>query len=184
MNAVVSKFGKVYVALLTKHSQRNKRKGNFMERLTIRNSDGSVSQPTNLNWAAALERLAAYEDTGLTPEEVLQKSETNNRPQYVIKLDGDYYAGRNEKYTGMYNISGLGAFGAKKMSLETAEETKTFYEKFGRKVEIEKYDARAYLAIELESIIQHEKKRVSTGEICGYAILNGAQHALMYLKQL
>lgn len=30
-----------------------------MERLTIRNSDGSVSQPTGLNWAAALERLAA-----------------------------------------------------------------------------------------------------------------------------
>ena len=38
-----------------------------MERLTIRNSDGSVSQPTGLNWAAALERLAAYEDTGLEP---------------------------------------------------------------------------------------------------------------------
>lgn len=41
-----------------------------MERLTIRNSDGSVSQPLNLKWAEALERLAAYEDTGLTPEEV------------------------------------------------------------------------------------------------------------------
>lgn len=77
-----------------------------------------------------------------------------------------------------------GALGAKKMSLETAEETKTFYEKFGRKVEIEKYDARAYLAIELKSIIQHEKERVSTGEICGYAIINGAQHALMHLEQL
>ena len=37
-------------------------------RLTMRNSDGSVSQPLNLNWAAALERLAAYEDTGLEPE--------------------------------------------------------------------------------------------------------------------
>lgn len=41
-----------------------------MNRLTIRNSDGSVSQPTNLNWAEALERLAEYEDTGLTPDEV------------------------------------------------------------------------------------------------------------------
>ena len=40
-----------------------------MERLTIRNSDGSVSQPTGLNWAAALERLAAYEDTGLEPRQ-------------------------------------------------------------------------------------------------------------------
>ena len=33
-----------------------------MERLTIRNSDGSVSQPTDLKWAEALEKLAAYED--------------------------------------------------------------------------------------------------------------------------
>ena len=33
-----------------------------MERLTIRNSDGSVSQPMTLKWAEALERLAAYED--------------------------------------------------------------------------------------------------------------------------
>lgn len=40
-----------------------------MDRLTIRNSDGSVSQPLNLNWAAALERLAACEDTGLDPVE-------------------------------------------------------------------------------------------------------------------
>lgn len=31
-------------------------------RLTIRNSDGTVSQPMNLNWSAALEKLAAYED--------------------------------------------------------------------------------------------------------------------------
>lgn len=33
-----------------------------MARLTIRNSDGTVSQPTNLRWADALERLAYYED--------------------------------------------------------------------------------------------------------------------------
>ena len=45
-----------------------------MERLTIRNSDGSVSQPTGLNWAEALDRLAAYEGTELTPEEVLSMS--------------------------------------------------------------------------------------------------------------
>lgn len=31
-------------------------------RLTIRNSDGTVSQPMNLDWCAALEKLAAYED--------------------------------------------------------------------------------------------------------------------------
>lgn len=47
-----------------------------MERLTIRNSDGSVSQPTGLNWADALERLAAYEDTGLEPCEVNEKYAT------------------------------------------------------------------------------------------------------------
>ncbi len=47
-----------------------------MERLTIRNSDGSVSQPTGLNWAAALERLAAYEDTGLEPCETSEKYAT------------------------------------------------------------------------------------------------------------
>ena len=41
-----------------------------MERLTIRNSDGSVSQPMDLRWADALNRLAAYEDTGLEPEEI------------------------------------------------------------------------------------------------------------------
>ena len=33
-----------------------------MKRLTIRNSDGTVSQPTDLRWADALERLAQYED--------------------------------------------------------------------------------------------------------------------------
>ena len=42
----------------------------MMERLTIRNSDGSVSQPINLDWDGALRKLAAYEDTGLTPERV------------------------------------------------------------------------------------------------------------------
>jgi len=41
-----------------------------MERLTIRNRDGSVSQPMDLRWADALEKLADYEDTGLEPGEV------------------------------------------------------------------------------------------------------------------
>ena len=31
-------------------------------RLTLRNSDGTVSQPTNLRWDEALEKLACYED--------------------------------------------------------------------------------------------------------------------------
>lgn len=33
-----------------------------MGRYTIRNSDGSVSQPTNLDWSGALQKLADYED--------------------------------------------------------------------------------------------------------------------------
>ena len=41
-----------------------------MERMTIRNSDGSVSQLTDLKLAEALEKLADYEDNGMTPVEV------------------------------------------------------------------------------------------------------------------
>ena len=41
-----------------------------MERLTIRNSDGTVSQPTSTTIEAAFYRLAAYEDTGLEPEDL------------------------------------------------------------------------------------------------------------------
>ena len=41
-----------------------------MKRMTIRNSDWTVSQPTNLNWENVLYRLAAYEDTGVEPEDL------------------------------------------------------------------------------------------------------------------
>ena len=41
-----------------------------MRRLTIRNSDGSVSQPTDTRWADVFTKLADYEDSGLEPEEV------------------------------------------------------------------------------------------------------------------
>ena len=41
-----------------------------MERMTIRNSDGTVSQPTNTSVEQLFYRLAAYEDTGLSPEAV------------------------------------------------------------------------------------------------------------------
>lgn len=44
------------------------------KRMTIRNSDGSVSQPTDLKWAEALEKRADYEDSGLTPAEVRSMS--------------------------------------------------------------------------------------------------------------
>lgn len=42
-----------------------------MKRLTIRNSDGSVSQPTDTTVEAVFYRLATYEDTGLTPQEII-----------------------------------------------------------------------------------------------------------------
>lgn len=38
-----------------------------MERLTIRNGDGSVSQLTSTTVGAAFERLAPYEDIGFIP---------------------------------------------------------------------------------------------------------------------
>ena len=41
-----------------------------MKRLTIRNSDGTVSQPMNTTVEQAFHRLADYEDTGVTPEEI------------------------------------------------------------------------------------------------------------------
>ena len=43
-----------------------------MKRMTIRNSDWTVSQPTNPNWENVLYRLADYEDTGLEPEEIYE----------------------------------------------------------------------------------------------------------------
>lgn len=43
-----------------------------MERLTIRNTDGSVSQPTHSTFEKVFNRLAEYEDLGKTPEELKQ----------------------------------------------------------------------------------------------------------------
>lgn len=43
-----------------------------MKRLTMRNSDGSVSQPLNTTVEAVFYRLAEYEDLGKTPEELRQ----------------------------------------------------------------------------------------------------------------
>ena len=41
-----------------------------MTRLTIRNSDGSVSQPTHSTFEKVFNKLAEYEDLGKTPEEL------------------------------------------------------------------------------------------------------------------
>lgn len=56
-----------------------------MERLTIRNSDGTVSQPTTTSIEALFYRLAAYEDTGLEPEEIVSRNELG-RLSCVIDL--------------------------------------------------------------------------------------------------
>ena len=56
-----------------------------MERLTIRNSDGTVSQPTTTSIEALFYRLAAYEDTGLEPEEIVSRNK-QGRLRRVIDL--------------------------------------------------------------------------------------------------
>lgn len=65
-----------------------------MKRLTLRNGDGSVSQLLCLKWTEASERLADYEDTGLTPEEIKQSDkmlqafiEHNRKSQFPRTLD-------------------------------------------------------------------------------------------------
>lgn len=103
--------------------------------------------------------------------------------KYVIKLNGNYYAGRNKKYADMHNISGWGAIGAKKMKYEEAENVKALYEKLGYVVEIEEYNAQRYLEKCLEDIIRYDEKN-RNGEDCGYAIRNSAQKAIEYLKQI
>ena len=42
-----------------------------MNRLTIRNSNGTVSQPTHSTFEKVFNRLSEYEDTGLEPDEIL-----------------------------------------------------------------------------------------------------------------
>lgn len=63
-----------------------------MERLTMRNSDGSVSQPTSTTVEAVFYRLAAYEDTGLTPEEITAMVASPNDPftlDELRQMDGE-----------------------------------------------------------------------------------------------
>ena len=59
-----------------------------MKRMTIRNSDWTVSQPTNLNLENVLYRLAAYEDTGLEPEEIKNALDVNDIiPEINVTVD-------------------------------------------------------------------------------------------------
>lgn len=54
------------------------------KRLTIRNSDGTVSQPTSTSVEQVFYRLADYEDLGYTPEEL--KKLIKERANDEIKL--------------------------------------------------------------------------------------------------
>lgn len=56
-----------------------------MKRLTIRNSDGTVSLPTATTVSAMLYRLADYEDTGLSPEELTEVALANKEGRLFIK---------------------------------------------------------------------------------------------------
>lgn len=56
-----------------------------MKRLTIRNSDGSVSQPTDTTFEKAMYRLAEYEDLGYSPEEL------KSMISAVKNITGRYY---------------------------------------------------------------------------------------------
>ena len=56
-----------------------------MKRLTIRNSDSSVSQPTDTTFEKAMYRRADYEDTGLTPEELSEIAFANKEGRLFIK---------------------------------------------------------------------------------------------------
>ena len=65
-----------------------------MERLTTRDIDGTPILLHDKGYAALLDRLAAYEDTGLTPEEIRKSDEMlrafiehNNITEYPRTLD-------------------------------------------------------------------------------------------------
>lgn len=66
-----------------------------MKRLTIRNGDGSVSQPTDTTFEKAMYRLAEYEDTGLTPEDIKGKRVGKWKSMLVKRCD---WKGKQQQY--------------------------------------------------------------------------------------
>lgn len=62
-----------------------------MERLTMRNADGSVSHPANTAVKAIVDRLADYEGTGLTPEEIIRlcSMDRQARMAELLRMDGE-----------------------------------------------------------------------------------------------
>lgn len=101
----------------------------------------------------------------------------------VVKIDGNYFAGRNKKYPDVYNISCMGVVGAEQMDNEKAEKVKEYFEKLGRIVEIEEYDAHRYLVESLKKILAYDEKQRGGADV-GFAIKNYAQKALMLAGEL
>ena len=87
-----------------------------MERLTIRNSDGSVSQPTDLKWAEALDRLAAYEDAGPI-DRLLELAEADKDGRVIVlpcNLCDRLYEVTGRKTISVYKVRAIrvGLFGS------------------------------------------------------------------------
>ena len=106
-----------------------------------------------------------------------------NDKKYVLKLDGDYYAGPNQKYSDMFNIAGRGVLGAKRLTKEEANRLKDAFEKNGFDAVVEEYDARQYMEEALSKIIMYDQER-QRGKDCGYAIENLAKDCLEFLVQI
>ena len=111
--------------------------------------------------------------------------ELEEEKDYVLIIERNYYAGQNEKYWDMWNVSGSGPIGAKKLTLEEAYKLKESFRKNGfDNVYVERYDPNKYLQKELEDIQKYEDRRKAQGIDPGYAIINSVRHALKYLKEV
>lgn len=80
-----------------------------MERMTIRNSDGSVSQPTDLKWAEALDRLAAYEDAGPI-DRLMELAEADKDGRLVVlpcKVGDRLYEVTGRKTISVYKVKAI-----------------------------------------------------------------------------
>lgn len=54
-----------------------------MKRLTLKSSDGTVSQPISTTIEEVFYRLAEYEDTGLTPAEIEKIKTCRNKGEWI-----------------------------------------------------------------------------------------------------
>lgn len=102
---------------------------------------------------------------------------------YVLKLDGDYYAGPNPKYWDMFNISGSGALGARKMTEEDALKLRDSFARNGWDASVELYEPKKYMKKALEKILECEQGR-RNGKDYGYLVENLTKYCMEYLEQI